>query len=715
MKFLNLFLIPLIILPSFLLFLKIDFYILYQDSSIDLPKGAMILRELKGDERIRIVISLKLKGPDFLENAITKGLINVPLSEEELSYFLPSVEEYSKLLNFIKKADPENITTYSNRLLISFTAKASNIEKLLNLKFYSVYYNDSLYYYSTVPMLNYDVARFIGGIFGLNDIVRFRNQLKLIDASKLLTVDQVRRFYGIDKLINAGYDGSGQTIVIGSVGSFDQNDIRLFASRFGLDIPEIDKYEILGPVDEIEFETTLDLEWALAMAPRAKLVLVTIPDSKLSSFMELFNFIVSRELGKIISVSWLLEENLLNKRDIETLHSIFLLGVAKGMNFFFPSGDWGSSNSPRFSFFSNPINNTIVYYPASDPLVISVGGTDLVRGEEIAWGGLLKNGTYGSGGGYSKYFKRPFYQPKEIGEMRGLPDVSYLSGQTRPYAIFFKGELKAAYGTSIASPQWAAIAAILAQISSNNLGFLNYRFYDIYRSEDYELVFKDITKGNNGYYNASKGWDPVTGLGSPRAQELVYKLAKNFKSLYILSLSSDPLKIRINGTLREIPTVIDFTDTLSLSISLNRTIYLDKGTRYLYSSTEGVIETTSDNYNLTVKDSGNLLLIYRKQYLVNATANIGYVEGAGWYFEGEIANLRAVNPLYLLFYFKGWKGDLNSNLPYLSILVNKSYDLRAEWEFSILGSIFFIIVMVSLISSLLLIFIRYRKIMRRVE
>ncbi len=715
MKFLNPFLILLIILTNFSSFLKIDFYVLYQNSSIDLPENAKILGRLNGDERIRIVMSLKLKNSEFLESMITRGLINAPLSEEELSHFLPSVEEYSELLGFVKKANPENITIYSNRLLLSFTAKASNIEKLLNLKFYLIHYNDSFYYYSTVPMLSYDIAKIIGGIFGLNNIFRFKNQLELIDASNLLTVDQVRKFYGIDKLINAGYDGSGQTIVIGSVGTFDQKDIHLFASRFGLDVPEIEKYEVLGPVDKPEVETTLDLEWAFAIAPRAKLILVTIPDPRFFNFVELFNFIVSRDLGKIVSVSWLIEENLLSKNDIEILHSIFLLGVAKGINFFIPSGDWGSSNSPRFPFSSESINNTIAYYPASDPLVISVGGTDLVSSEEIAWGGVLKNGTYGSGGGYSKYFKRPFYQPKEIGNMRGLPDVSYLSGNTRPYTVFFKGELKAAYGTSIASPQWAAIAAILAQISSNNLGFLNYRLYDIYRSEDYKLVFKDIVKGNNGYYNASKGWDPVTGLGSPNAQELVYRLAKNLKSLYILPLSSDSLKIRINETLREIPTVIDFKDTLSLRISLNKTIYLDKGTRYLYNSTKGVIETTSDNYNLTVKDSGNLLIIYRKQYLVNATANIGYVEGTGWYDEGEIINLRVINPLYPLFYFKGWKGDVVSNSPYISILVNKSYELRAEFDFSILGLAFFITVMVSLILSLLLIFIRYRKIMRRVN
>lgn len=709
-------LIILIILSLFFItYFNIPLTIIFESSLIKLPSGILPLGKLEDDEEINILIGLKLRNQDFLESLIAKG-INLPLDENFLNNFLPTNEDYQKILDFIKKANPEEITTYKNRLIVAFKAKARDVEQLLNVKFYKFFYNNSIYYYSSAPIINSEIAKYISGFAGLENLTRYKNSLYFQISTTLFTPQEIRQIYEIDKLLNKGYNGIGQTIVIGSVGSFNQADIDKFTSMFNLPNQPIEVHKVLGYTSGIEGETTIDIEWARAIAPAAKIILVTIPDSSFTSFTQLFNYIVSNDLGRIVSTSWIIEEDLLSKDEINIQHSIFLLGLAKGINFFFPSGDWGSSNTPRPLFVSS-INRTISYYPASDPLVTSVGGTTLIKKTfgfyEEAWGGIDNGLTYGSGGGFSKFFTRPFYQPNQIGKMRGYPDVSLNAASSSPYAIIFNGKLGAGYGTSISTPIWAAITAILSQMSKGNIGFLNYRLYKIYNSTIYSEVFNDITEGTNGYYNATKGWDPVTGLGSPKTFELLNYLKTNSKSIYIIPTTDISIKIKINDSIESIPKIINFTDKINLKIDLNDTIYISKDIRYKYLKTYGVINSNKTSFNLTLNENSNIIIVYNKQYFINATTNFGYVVGAGWQNEGDYITLRAINPFYIFFTFKGWKGDINSSSPVLNIKVDRNYNLYAEWQFSIIGLIFFISILVALIIGIILIFRESRRLTKK--
>jgi len=709
-------LIILIILSLFFItYFNIPLTIIFESSLIKLPSGILPLGKLEDDEEVNILIGLKLRNQDFLESLIAKG-INLPLDENFLNNFLPTNEDYQKILDFIKKANPEEITTYKNRLIVAFKAKARDVEQLLNVKFYKFFYNNSIYYYSSAPIINSEIANYISGFAGLENLTRYKNSLYFQISTTLFTPQEIRQIYEIDKLLNKGYNGTGQTIVIGSVGSFNQADIDKFTLMFNLPNQPIEVHKVLGYTSGIEGETTIDIEWARAIAPAAKIILVTIPDSSFTSFTQLFNYIVSNDLGRIVSTSWIIEEDLLSKDEINIQHSIFLLGLAKGINFFFPSGDWGSSNTPRPLFVSS-INRTISYYPASDPFVTSVGGTTLIKKTfgfyEEAWGGIDNGLTYGSGGGFSKFFTRPFYQPNQIGKMRGYPDVSLNAASSSPYAIIFNGKLSAGYGTSISTPIWAAITAILSQMSKGNIGFLNYRLYKIYNSTIYSEVFNDITEGTNGYYNATKGWDPVTGLGSPKTFELLNYLKTNSKSIYIIPTTDISIKIKINDSIESIPKIINFTDKINLKIDLNDTIYISKDIRYKYLKTYGVINSNKTSFNLTLNENSNIIIVYNKQYFINATTNFGYVVGAGWQNEGDYITLRAINPFYIFFTFKGWKGDINSSSPVLNIKVDRNYNLYAEWQFSIIGLIFFISILVALIIGIILIFRESRRLTKK--
>jgi subtilase family serine protease len=164
---------------------------------------------------------------------------------------------------------------------------------------------------------------------------------------------------------------------------------------------------------------------------------------------------------------------------------------------------------------------------------------------EVAWDAGVGSGSVhlqreeASSGGFSHLYARPSYQDgvAGIGAMRGVPDVAADSGTTNlAVVVSYGGHIatQAAGGTSASAPLWAGIIALADQEANRHLGFVNAGIYDIGRSASYHSAFHDVTSGSNTVtyppqtivgYQASPGWDPVTGWGSPNAQVLVPLLA----------------------------------------------------------------------------------------------------------------------------------------------------------------------------------------------
>lgn len=229
---------------------------------------------------------------------------------------------------------------------------------------------------------------------------------------------------------------------------------------------------------------------------------------------------VTTNLGAtVVSMSWGLPEF--------AVESIFdPLLDRNGVTFIAASGDSGNGTN----------------YPAASPFVVAVGGTSLPldrkgnrTGPETAWSG--------SGGGISQLFvAEPGYQLTYpipfTGGFRGNPDVAYNADPATGFSIYDSNGINGNFGwlviagTSAAAPQWAGLIALANQLrrggnlSSNNV--INSPLYDAAR-RDYRDNFFDIKSGNNGtcgaLCTAVRGYDFVTGLGSPRADELVEALA----------------------------------------------------------------------------------------------------------------------------------------------------------------------------------------------
>ena len=325
-------------------------------------------------------------------------------------------------------------------------------------------------------------------------------------------------------------------------------------------------------------EVSLDVETAHAIAPMANILLVTTPTAEtlgVQGFPDMMNaeqYVVDHHLANVISQSFAsAEEAFSSTQSLLNLRHAYVAAAANGVTVLGSSGDGGSANVVK-----EPVKNPVtipfpsVEWPASDPLVTGVGGTYLCTNPTAAstdpravddsqpptqctaHPGVVERAWIDAGGGFSHVFSRPSYQDNlpagstTIGAMRGVPDIG-LQASSRTGALIyislpgnpglFCGATPCSTGwydiggTSLSCPQWAGLVAIADQIHGGGLGLINPKLYAIGASARYSSDFFDVTTGNNQAdpsipgYPATPGWDPVTGLGTPNAANLVPDLA----------------------------------------------------------------------------------------------------------------------------------------------------------------------------------------------
>lgn len=381
---------------------------------------------------------------------------------------------------------------------------------------------------------------------------------------------QMRHAYNIDTLINAGYTGKRHTIVI--VDAFQSPtllaDLATFDSTYGLPDASVFLTQIapdgLTPFDSTDpnmvgwsQEITLDVEWAHAIAPGAKVVLDLAKSNDDADLLSVTKYAVDRHLGDIISQSFGENESCVDSNLLAQEHKLFVKATLQHITLLASSGDAGAAQ-PTCD------GNSWVQAassPASDPLVTAVGGTELHAADycltalgcdptsnpapgtyqsEVAWNEFDSAST---GGGFSVLYRAPIYQTlvTHSGKKRGEPDVAYNAAIYHGVLVVYAGRWWLFGGTSCGSPQWAGIMAIADQKAGRSLGFINPALYLFDLSQKtYAKVFNDVTSGTNSVvepdvngnpvsvqgFNAGTGWDATTGLGSPKVDQLVTYLIR---------------------------------------------------------------------------------------------------------------------------------------------------------------------------------------------
>lgn len=416
--------------------------------------------------------------------------------------------------------------------------------------------------------------------------------------------------YKFNPLYRAGDFGQHVTVALYELADYANRDIRAYDRCYQIS-PTLRRVRVDGGTavaanPDGTVEVTADIEVAAAMAPQASILVYEAPASR-GAVAELDNYgaIAQQDRAQVVSTSWGSCEPLSGGARVLRIESeIFQEMSVQGQSMLAAAGDDGSVDCmlpQNKKVPPDPILYSLqVDDPGSQPFVTSVGGTEITRFGSPPVQSVWNQTPYGQGfrapfngrpgrpvkspgnilggGGISRMWQMPSWQvgfdhsgnssgqpcraPRGH-DCREVPDVSALAARgtpaapgvrrTRGYVIYgtagaFQGQgWQTVGGTSLATPLWAALAALAdRQRASHRLGLLSPSLYRIDRTDP--KAFTDVVAGNNDYlargghpshhscrhggkrdkpcYHATRGYDMASGLGTPQASYLVAALLR---------------------------------------------------------------------------------------------------------------------------------------------------------------------------------------------
>lgn len=504
--------------------------------------------------------------------------------------------EVSLVSSYLRANGFQDIKTSSNRMFLSAEAGMSDVSRTFNTHFgfyerptQQVQAGESATFYAPTapPTLPASVASHVSGVIGLTDLFVLHPLLEQVqgqtanidDAQKptslpgagsgflppaggppsgYLTPPLLSSAYNFNAVHRLNLYGDGHAVGVFSPTLRYTNDPYAFASQFGISGFSLVDYAIDGGPSSSTvssggpIEAALDIEMIIGQAPHAKIVLAC-PSGTPQGWLDAYSFF-GQEGIPVVTSSWGLAEYALYQSGsagtvvaqafADTTQSL----AAAGITLLQASGDSGAFGDPQFP----TVINTVM--EASLPYVTGVGGTDLnltssgAYSSETAWSYDASNRS-GGGGGLSHYFARPAWQsgPGVLNSfsngMRQVPDVAAASGV--PIQIYAAGSWMPVWGTSAASPLWAAGVLLMDEYysfllhqSNIGMGSANPALY--WLGNEFEnaaidqpgmfYLYHDVRSGWNGFESATASWDFCTGWGSVD----FYKLLVDMGNYYAL-------------------------------------------------------------------------------------------------------------------------------------------------------------------------------------
>ncbi|WP_155981764.1 protease pro-enzyme activation domain-containing protein [Nocardia sp. BMG111209] len=375
-------------------------------------------------------------------------------------------------------------------------------------------------------------AGVVTAVLGLDDRPQVRPNFRLPDDAQAAratayTPPQLAAIYDFPPAT-----GAGQTVAILEFGGgFDQQDIDDYFAELRIPAPKITSVGIDGQKnsnsadDDVSGEVTLDIQVLGAAAPGAAQVVYFAPWSDRGFLDAIATAAHANPAPVAMSISWGLSEERWTTQAMKSIDAAFADAAALGVTVCVSSGDDGSrsrddSPGPHQAF------------PASSPHVLAVGGTTLSArpdthavDSETVWGGAGADNA--TGGGVSSVFPVPDWQsavgvPSRNGRPgRGVPDVAADADPATGYIVRWRGSDQSIGGTSASAPLWAALISRITETVQRPIGLAQPVFYQGVAAGKPAPGFRDITQGSNGAYRAGAGWDPCTGLGVPRGNDLL--------------------------------------------------------------------------------------------------------------------------------------------------------------------------------------------------
>ncbi len=509
-------------------------------SSPVIPPGSVCVRDLAPDEPVVVTILLRRRAP---LPARLEGGSRLSLAELHGRHGAdPRAVE--RVCAFAQSSGLEVGDAHAGRRSVHVSGPATAVQAAFGVRL-QVYTRDDVEFRShagaiTLPA---DVAGLVEAVLGLDDrprawphfrVARRRPGKRRAGATgpRPLTPLQVAALYDFPP----GRDGTGQCIALIELGGgFVTADLQAYFTGLGLPAPEVEAVSVLGgrndptgPTSDANVEVMLDIEVAGAIAPRSRIAVYFAPNTD-AGFQQAISTAVHdpQRHPSVVSISWGGPESSWTRQALQAIDGTCQEAALLGVTICGAAGDHGAADDPQGGTLAQ------TDFPASSPHVLACGGTHLegqgdVITAEVVWNNPKDGGA--TGGGVSAAFSLPDYQqnagvPPSVDPGhamgRGVPDVAGDADTATGYIVRADGNELVVGGTSAVAPLWAGLLARINQGRGAPVGFLNPR---LYRLAPAGGLFHDVVSGNNGDYQAAKGWDACTGWGSPRGAALLSAL-----------------------------------------------------------------------------------------------------------------------------------------------------------------------------------------------
>jgi subtilase family serine protease len=500
-------------------------------------------------------------------------------AEEITEMVAPSKEVSNSVVEFLRAQGAPKVENFGD--MVKVTASVSWVEEVLqtSLFFFQHKTKTSKVIIRAVggyriPSAIEEHVDFVAGLFEFPSIRDFKRDDVFAGVDGYVVPYVITNLYNIPTSYPVHPNSSICLVEFQDDQSYDKDDLTTFSKQN--DIPQIVVSHIVGPFDgsEPDAESTLDVQYGAAIALNSTVWFWTVADWMYDFATDFLN---TPKPPLVVSMSWGWPEpnqcdvgdctgdetslQYVQRTNVE-FQKIGLLGVT----LIAASGDQGApgDSNPDCTSRKQPLSTI---FPGASPWVLSVGATMLSNNtsseknfanpppicqthtcststtEEVC---SYPEALITTGGGFSNYVARPSYQNTAVANYlssgvplppaadfnssnRGFPDISALGHN---YLIALSGEFEQVDGTSCSAPVIGGMIALLNSYRLNNnkppLGFIIPLIYQAFTSDP--SIYTDITTGDNKCtenccdkygYEATKGWDPVTGVGTPNFAKLL--------------------------------------------------------------------------------------------------------------------------------------------------------------------------------------------------
>jgi len=509
--------------------------------------------------------------------------------------FGPSANDLAKITGWLQSQGFTVEKPSNGRQYLVFTGTSAQVESAFQTEMHRYIVNGMTHFANAKPAsIPAALAPAVSGVASLNSFAQLVPEYHVaaiqqagnqstaanpqigIQNTALTGPADLSAIYDAAPLAKANVLGQGQSIALIEESNIVLQDVTDFRKIAGLPTATVNVIvngTDPGPVYGDETEAIADVEYAGALAPDATLNVIVTGSTELNQGIDLsMAYAVDNDLSPITSLSYGGCETLNNAfapNVVALYKAAYEQGAAEGISHFVSSGDYGGDACGGVGLSAGYGVNAI----GDSPWNVSVGGTEFIMPDpnvyfpppgysatsyipESTWNDYENpedGRTLAGGGGVSINFSKPAWQTGPgipADGARDVPDVSLLAGDNLAYMVCEAdqgGDCSQGYaigliGTSLASPAWAGIQALVNQQNGEvgGAGNPNPTYYRLAAGAN--SPFHDITVGDTNIpdyclnefvycepgdssgmagYEATPGYDLATGLGSVDINKLV--------------------------------------------------------------------------------------------------------------------------------------------------------------------------------------------------